>query len=233
MTDDLTRGLTLLADEAEPLTIDTDAVIATATRRTRNHAILTAALATIVLVGALAMTLVAVKPDQPSTADPPTAPRITTRNTPTLASASPAEQENRKTRLHGEITAGFDLVLPAGWEHSTFDWGCDFFHCWALGDILDGKGTLNVGLSAASWVADVSCDHRRDCTTTELDDGTRVIFARGDGPNSGDGSRSSYSISAKRPDGTLSGLDVWWSADRPAPALTDDQWIALATSFTY
>ncbi|MFL6119429.1 hypothetical protein [Actinophytocola sp.] len=74
---------------------------------------------------------------------------------------------------------------------------------------------------------EVSCDHQTGCTTEVLDDGTRVAFTKSDRPH------AYYTIDAQRPDGYVIGVEATWSNERPAPALTDAQWLQFATAFTY
>lgn len=224
----MTRGLGLLADEVAAAPIDTEAVIATAAARIRNRAVLTAALATIVLVSALVLTLGAAKPDRV----PVATPEPSTTSTAGLPSASPEEQAVRAARLQQSITSAFGRILPAGWRHSTFDWGCDYFHCWALGDVIDDVGTISMGLSASGSDPTVMC-RVPDCTTKVLDDGTSVAFSKYETTGLQNEPQTRYSVSALRPDGRAIGIDAWWPRDRQAPALTDEQWLEFATAFTY
>lgn len=224
MTDNVTRGLGLLADEAGEAPINTDAVIAMATARTRNRAILATAFVTIFLVSALVLTLGAVKP-APVAVPPPT-----TQSTPWRDNATPAEQEARRTRLHTQVTIAFDRILPSGWQHSTFDFGCSEFHCWAYGDILDSAGTVSMSMIAWGGEETVSCNESENCVTKTLDDGTFVAFTKYESQNT---TGAMYKIDAKHPDGSISYISAQWPATRTAPTLTDEQWLEFATAYSY
>lgn len=228
MTDDVTRALGMLAEDAEAAPVDTDTVITMATARTRNRAILATAFVTLFLVSALVLTLGAVKPT------PVAVPPPTTQSTPWRDNATPAEQEARRTRLHTDVTRAFDRILPSGWQHSTFDFGCSEFHCWAFGDILDSAGTVTMSMVAWGAEETVSCNESENCVTKTLEDGTFVAFTKYESRDVVDNTQATmYSINAKRPDGSTIGIDAQWPGTRSAPTLTDEQWLGFATAFSY
>jgi len=224
----VTRGLGLLADEAVAAPVDVGAVVAAAAVRTRNRAVLTTALVTIALVGALVMTLGAVKPDPvPVATTPPTT------STYTREYSSPEEQAVRATRLQADVIGAFDRILPSGWRHSTYDWGCESSHCWAEGDVIDDVGPIEVSFVAWGRDEEVSCYDVPNCTTKVLDDDTFVAVTEGETGTHATEARIRLSISALRPDGGAIGIVASWPKDRPAPALTDEQWLEFAKAFSY
>ena len=233
MTDDVTRGLKLLADEAEAASVDTDAVITAATALSRNRAILTTALATLVVLCALVVTLGAVK------APPPIADKPDTRHPPVLGTEvaklpTPEEQDRRRTSLHNMIIKAFGRILPDGWKPSTFDFACEQTHCWAEGEIHDAAGPINIGFYVQGDYGTSSC-YQPECTKRLLEDGTIVTFSKGKGslPSPGSEPEMRVSVGAVRPDGTSLSMYASWPASRTAPVLTDDQWREFATAFTF
>jgi hypothetical protein len=232
MIDDVTRGLSLLADEADAAPIDTDAVIATATARTRNRAILATAFVTVFLVSALVLTLGAVKPDSPQVAEKPImglgAPAL-----PTVLADAPTEDDlaRRRTELHDQIVVAFERILPDDWTPSTFGFDCNEYHCWAEGEIRDDTGPVYLRFSVSQSFNMGSC-YRHDCTKTLLADGTLVAF-RDVGENDVAGVPMRYSsLNAVRPDSTTVDMTIQWSIERTAPVLPNDQWQRFATAFT-
>ena len=234
MTDDVTRGLELLADEAAPAHIDTDAVIASANALSRNRAILTTALVTLIVLCALVVTIGAVKAPPPI-ADKPTAPHAPVIGTEVRRPATQEEQDRRRKTLHASVIRAFDRILPQGWEHSTFDFACDQTHCWAEGEIRDGAGPVALGFYLMDDYSKTSC-FQPECTTELLRDGTLVSFSKfedADSPMPGSVPVMRVGLNAVRADGTSLDLSVSWPLSRTAPVLTDDQWREFATAFTY
>lgn len=262
MTDDITRGLTALADEARPPDIDSHTVIQLAHAHTRaRRAVLTAAFATIVAVGALTVAIGSWQdpaattpaasqttspnpsvsetgPPNPSGSEnapptrppdsPPTAPEV--RDTP-----SAEENAERRTRLQTEITAAFDRILPDGWEHSAFGFGCDQTGCFAEGDVIDDAGTtLSFHVYVSDSLGEAEC-YEPHCVRAEiLDDGTAVQLSKSENEGFGGGEKEkTLSVEAQRPDGTLSSMLVRWPASKPAPGLSDDEWIQFGKALTY
>jgi hypothetical protein len=237
MTDDVTRGLSLLADEADAAPIDADAVIATATARSRQRAILASAFVTIFLVSALVLSFGAFKPDTPHTADGPT----TGIGPPTFGTevpkpASDAEQAVRRTRLQQQLTAAFSRILPNGWVHSQFDFACEPTHCWAEGEIRDDAGPLLMSVHVVGDYSLLSC-YQPNCTKTVLADGTLVAFNKNDNKENnttiGGQPERYWSISSVRHDGTSFSMSVRVPKSRTAPTLPDDQWRRFGTAITY
>lgn len=232
MTDDVTRGLSLLADEADAAPIDTDTVIATATARTRNRAILATAFVTVFLVSALVLSLGAVKPDSAPTAEKATMgfgpPAL-----PTALTDAPTEDDlaRRRTELHDQIVVAFERILPDDWTPSTFGFDCNTHHCWAEGEVRDDTGPVYLRFSVSQSFNMGSC-YRHDCAKTLLADGTLVAF-RQLGENDIGGVPVHYaSLNAVRPDSTTIDMSIQWPIERTAPVLPDDQWQRFATAFT-
>jgi hypothetical protein len=234
MTDDVTRGLGLLADEAEPAPVDTDAVIAAAAALSRNRAILTTALVTLIVLCALVVTLGAVTAPA-RTADRPKASHPPVLGTELARRATADEQSERAARLHAMAVRAFDRFLPRGWTPSTFDFTCDQLGCWAEGEIKDDAGPVSVSVYVGGDYGTSSC-FRPECTRRLLRDGTLVSLQKFEDTDSampGSVPVMRVNLGAVRPDGTSLGLSVDWPLSRTAPVLTDDQWRRFATAFTY
>jgi hypothetical protein len=252
MTDDITRGLAALADEAQPAPVDSHTVVQLAHAHSRaRRAVYTAAFATLVAVGALTVAIgswqdpAATTPatsqptsespaptasEVPATRDPnspPTAPEV--RDTPTAE-----ENAERKARLQPEMIAAFDRILPDGWEHSAFGFGCDQTGCFSEGDVIDDAGTtLSFFVYVSDSLGTTEC-YQPECVRAEvLDDGTAVQLTKGGFDGLADGERlGTVGVDAQRPDGTMVSISVRWPANK-APALTDDQWIQFGKALTY
>jgi hypothetical protein len=257
MTDDVTRGLALLADEAEPAPIDTHAVVALARARTRSRrAVVASTVVTLAAVGALAVTVSAIK-DSPPPGGGDTTPTITiTEPTPTEQTteqpptstltggagpdkgqgpvlgtevaqpATPAERKARAKRLQGELIDAFDRILGQGWNHSRFAFACDTYGCWAQGDIVDSAGPLRLFVYVSGDYSLSSC-LGPDCDKKIMDDGTLVAL------NTGGGSGAQASVSSVRTDGTSVSIHAEWAKTRTTPPLTDDQWREFGNAVTY
>jgi hypothetical protein len=256
MTDDITRGLTALADEAQPAPIDSHTVIQLAHAHTRaRRAVLTAAFATLVAVGALTVAVGAWQdPSATTPAASQTASQTTSQNPPSSENApptrppdppptapevrdTPSAEENaeRRTRLQTEITAAFDRILPDGWQHSSFGFGCDETGCFAEGDVIDDAGTtLSFHVYVSDSLGEAECFEPHCVRAEILDDGTAVQLSKSENEGFGGGEKEkTLSVEAQRPDGTLSSMLVRWPASKPAPGLSDDEWIQFGKALTY
>jgi hypothetical protein len=234
MTDDVTRGLDLLADEARAPVVDTDAVIASATALSRNRAILTTALVTLVVLCALVVAVGAAKAPPP-TADRPKATHAPVIGTESGRPATREEQDRRRKRLHDMAAGAFDRILPDGWRTSTFDFACEPTHCWAEGEMRDDAGPVTMSVDLSGDYAGGSC-FQPACNRRLLDDGTLVSLSKHEETDSdmpGDVPTMYLTVRAARPDGTSLDISARWPLSRTAPVLTDDQWRAFATAFTY
>lgn len=251
MTDDITRGLTALADEARPAPIDSHTVIQLAHAHTRaKRAILTAAFATLVAIGSLTVAIGALH--QPEDRNPAAPPSTTASSSPTTSStdgsptttspedgirqpATPEENAVRKPRLQADIVAAFDRIFPAGWDHSTFGFGCDQTGCWTDGDIIDEIGNFNIHVYVGKEFGQTPCMAPSCVRNETLPDGTEVSFFKNtdETPIQGMAPMERRGFSALRPDGTDIHFTAEWPTSREAPSVTDDEWIEFATVFTY
>lgn len=239
MTDDITRGLAALADEARPAPVDSHTVVQLAHAHTRvRRAVYTAAFAMLVAIGALTVAIGSWhQPDattpatsQTTSQAPPSTPPdspTTKPNAPEIEKdATPEENAERKPRLQTEMIAAFDRILPASWQHSAFGFGCDGRGCFAEGDVIDDAGTtLGFFVYVSDKIGDVTCGEASCVRTEVLDDGTAVALSKGDD--------NSVYIVSERPDRTGMHLSVDWPADKPNPALTDEQWMEFGAALTY
>lgn len=236
MTDDISRGLAALADEARPASIDSHTVVQLAHAHTRaRRAIVASAFATVVAAGALvAATTLAGSSGDGRAAAPPAASSAGEVVAGSRDPATPEENAARKPRLQAEMTAAFDRILPGSWQHSTFGFGCDQTGCFAEGDLVDEHGAMAVHVYASTVdnFGEFTCG-AAGCVHADLDDGTTVSFhtETSDGPVGGPEER--VSVSARRPDGTVMSMSVRWPGNRPVPELTDEQWMEFGKALTY
>lgn len=232
MTDDITRGLALLADEAEPAPVDIDSVIATATTRTRNRAIVTTALVTLAVVGALVVSLGNIR--QPPVAVTPTPTVGPAPGTLVPEAPDPKTAPQRKNTMDRELNALLDRILPAGWERSAFTIECDQpFGCSADGTISDEGGAIKLFLNVHDGYSYGSC-YRPNCTRTILADGTLVQYRDSVQVDDMTGKKMHYlGVSSVSPGGYGISLSAEWPADRTAPVLSKEKWLEFGTAFTY
>jgi hypothetical protein len=231
MTDDITRGLGLLADEAEPATIDTQRVITRARARTRNRrASLATAFATVALVGALVVAMGPLK----GTSDQ-------------AASITDTTLEGRLNRLLTEALPG---LIPAGWslvpkpeaEEPQLEFVClsdNTNGCNASATYDDGAGDLDMGIHVDriprafkhNQCGDEYCDAWAAPVRQTLPDGTKTqVLTSSEKLAPYDGE----SLLAFRPDGTMVSVYFRWpQGTRSEPPLTTDQMLEFATVFSY
>jgi hypothetical protein len=232
MTEDITRGLDLLADEAEPAIIDTQHVISRARMRTRGRRAITAsALATVALVGALVVTLGNPAPTSEQGTTPPTDKTV----------------EGRLNRL---LTEALPDVIPSNWsllpdEPTAREPHLDFVcldvngsDCSTGADYNDGVGDIDLRISVSRIPRnfDELCEVRY-CPQWEppvrktLSDGTRTqVLTYTETPTS----RNFQQLLAARPDGTqIDVVAIWPQGQRSGQPLTMDEILKFATVFTY
>ena len=231
MTDDITRGLGLLADEAEPATIDTQRVITRARTRTRNRrASLATAFATVALVGALVVAMGPLK----GTSDQ-------------AASITDTTLEGRLNRL---LTEALPNVIPAGWSlvpkpeaaEPQLEFVCldtNTNGCSTGATYNDGVGDLDMGIHVDkiprsfehNQCGDEYCTAWAAPVRQTLPDGTSTqVMAYSEKMVSRDGE----SLLAVRPDGTMVSVSLSWpQGKRSEPALTMDELLKFATVFSY
>jgi hypothetical protein len=252
MTDDVTRGLSLLADEAEPAPIDVDDVITRAVRTRHRRVTVAVAFGTAVVVGALAVTLGVTTREPPPTAIAPSPTASPTASTAASSDAAPppsatsgfpvpgtevprpatdAERADRARRLQGYVVDTVERVLGSDWKHSTYQFSCDQFGCWAEGEVRDGDGpvTLNVHVSGDFTV--YSC-YAPECRRQRLDDGSLASITHLDAVF-GDSGKKGVVLGFLRADGTSVNMTAEWPANRPSTPLTDDEWFGFGSAFTY
>lgn len=242
MTDDISHGLALLADNAEPAPIDSYDVISRARARTRNRKATAMVFAAVVAVGALAVTL---PTDHPST-----------------TAAEPGE--SRAARLTAQLAAALPEVIPARWEtrptppdnRPARTFGCPGYPlaflvppgqpstvpppptedesrhgtCVALAWYRDTVGEIDlvIGVSAdGRWSSD-PCTAPR-CEEHVLPDGTRWRIGPDAGVSPG---YPEQVVESLRPDGTNILVRVWWHNRRATPPMTTDELAKFADKFT-
>jgi hypothetical protein len=249
MTDDITRGLALLADEVEPAPVDSRDVITRARTRTRDRrATVATAFATIALIGTLA-----------ATAGIPGSP--------------PAAPESREDRLTRVLTGAMADLIPSGWtletrvpsESTPLTFRCDVSGtarvwaasdgqpptpisktapdgCSAYADYDDGVGRVEINLvvhkfdldfADACWEA--PCTTRKGYVREVLSDGTQVKVTTLTGDSLSEaGTRDLQDVFAERPDGTQVSMSVSWPhGQRSNPPFTAEQLVRFASRFTY
>lgn len=257
----LTQGLDLLADEAEPAPVDADEVMAAARTRTRNRrATAATALATVAVVGALTVTLG--NTNGPATMGDTTATTTAT----TAAEAEPQHvREQRAAALTAQLTAAWPGIAPAGVTVAPSTVAAEVFR-WQKGPLEfgfqddpagNGRYTAYTELSDAqgsTWLSihvyRAGDDPRQmpftpctgteqgitTCTFRELPDGTKVNV--GVQAGSGFGVGTTAYVQALRPDGTeISVADSNALPDqtlsRTEPIMSAEDLVEFATVFTY
>lgn len=120
----MTSGLSLLAEEAEPAAIDVYDVIAKAKARTRNRrASVATAFGTVAVVGAMAFTLdlggdtntIGAAGSQPTTTAPGKPPELCPiPDGAQTCYVFPPEQDDQSRKLDGQLTAVVGDLIPAG-----------------------------------------------------------------------------------------------------------------------
>jgi hypothetical protein len=236
MTDDVTRGLAMLADEVEPAHIDAHDVITRARARTRNRrATFAAGAATFAVAGALVATMIHARPAKPATVTPP--------------------RETLSARLDRLLVDAVREVAPDDWtpvtepaaDNPPLTFLCGIAivatttenaeGCVAHGTFVDKTGPFDVQWSVdkAARNPDEGCAEQ--CTQwgtpvrTDLSDGTTTqVRTYTEEPTN----RDIQQLFATRPDGTRVGMAlIWPKGQRSAQPLTTDQLLRWATVFTY
>jgi len=230
MTDDITRGLGLLADEAEPATIDAQHVITRARVRTRNRrATLATAFATVAMVGAL---VVAMNPLTQSDQG---------------ATITDTTLEGRLNRL---LTEALPDLIPAGWSlvpdrpagpMPDLEFVCvdsNVNGCSTGATYNDGVGDVDISISVnriprnfTEFCDPQFCDPGDLFVQDNLPDGTRTqVRTYSEKPTS----RDFLQLLVTRPDGTQVDVVAIWPHDtRSEPPLSTDEILKFATVFSY
>jgi hypothetical protein len=225
MTDDVSRGLALLAAEAEPAPIDSYAVIDQAHTRTRNRRSMAAAFVTVAAVGAIAATL-----GPFSSGDDTPAEQLTRQLSAAVPTVIPDRWKPAKTppMLRNQpLPRTFRCTVPPG----SVDEGAGFAFdkiCFAEAYYRDSQGTIVLGISVTlpdQGPIEVECFS--SCDERVLPDGTRAQI----NPNNTDQERV-QTLNASRPDNTLITITLSWNDNRTTPPLTDDELVRFATVFS-
>jgi hypothetical protein len=227
MTDDVSRGLALLAAEAEPAPIDSHAVIDQARTRTRNRRAMAAAFVAVVAVGAVAMALGPL-----SSGGNTPAGRLTRQ----LSAAVPNVIPDRWAPVEPPTTPGnqpqprvFRCTVPPG----SVDEGAGFATnktCFAEAYYQDGQGTIRLGMAVTlpepdQGTVDIACFS--SCEEHTLPDGT---LAQVNANNTDQ--EHVQTLWASRPGNTFVIITLSWNDTRSAPPLTDDELLKFATVFS-
>lgn len=233
MNDDVSRGLALLADEAEPAPVDPYDVITRARVISRNRrATAAAAFATVALVGALAVTV----------GNPDRHERTTAATTP----------EDLTDRMNRQLTEALPDLIPSRWspvddpnvEGPAPRFTCEpapatptSYRCHLHAVYDDGHGALRFGISADKIERDFlnSCDEEYcdlwgPALEEKLPDGTRAksfTYTEKVTP------RDSQTLLVERPDGSQVAVNVTWQqGQRSEPPLSGEEILKFATVFS-
>jgi hypothetical protein len=251
MNDELTRGLTMLADEADPAAVDTYAVIAKAKARTRNRrAGAATAFGTVAAIGALAVTFGAgggTPPATPTIAGPwrvcvgiddePCTPLTETDDrsrklTQQLAKSPRVLPERFTVEQDGRDPAPLEFVVTNDKEKR--------YTAWAT--LLDPVDSVDISFEVGKVPAGTSIDGIpdptflpctigvRDCEARTLPDGT---IARAETSNVPSAMEPITYATALRPDGTYIQVIAAVPEARPDPPFTLEELFEFATVFTY
>jgi hypothetical protein len=225
MTDDVSRGLALLAAEAEPTPIDSYALIDQARTRTRNRRSTVAAFVAVVMVGAIAVVLGPLGSGGNTPAE---------RLTRQLSAALPTVIPDRWEPVEPPQNVGnqplprtFRCTVPLG----SVDQGAGFAFdtiCFTEAFYDDGHGVLRLGIAVTipeqGTIEDICLP---DCRALRLSDGTQAqvnpVFV---------GSERVQLLLASRPDGTNTRITLSWNDNRSARPLSDDELLKFATVFS-
>ncbi|MFI7675433.1 hypothetical protein [Actinophytocola sp. NPDC049390] len=235
MTDDITRGLTLLADEVPPAPVDT--VVEKARARTRNRRAAAASALAVIAAGTLAISFgsdVRARVAEPS-AD--RAERLT----------------QQMAEIRGDVTPVGWRLLPAGTPGpldaelaggTPFSFACRTGRepvCQAIGQYAHGEDRLSVAIQVFSGNGISTMG--KDTEIMTLPDGTRaavyspehmIMVTYGDVLRADPAAylpRRAQLLSALRPGRTGVLVNVAYTGAEPP--FTDAQLLTFATAFTY
>jgi hypothetical protein len=258
MTEDVTRGLALLADEAESAPIDSHDVITRARALSRRRRSMATAFAAVVAIGAAAVTLQADQSrDAPATQPEPPSKRLTAQlaaalpelipdrwatrpappNPPTATNPSPNTflcDSEAPTSQTQHLPPETPRTGPSGtWEANPSDtWGAGPSDlCYAMSWYQDTEGDIELELEInddGAWFFNPCTEPV--CNEWALPDGTRVRMDLDDAGVSPVGHLQQ--LEALRPDGTHLQVFLHWDNDRPGP-MTVDELVKFADKFDY
>ncbi|TDV52373.1 hypothetical protein [Actinophytocola oryzae] len=234
MTEDITRRLAMLADEAEPAQIDPHDVITRAKAQTRNRrATIAAAVATLALVSAL----------------------VTTVGNPLGKPAAPTGPEDAtlSDHLDRQLRESLPETLPSDWSIAPRDALSDtplltflcvlgvsdgVDRCVASATYRDGTGRIdivwNVAMGAKNFDDRCAPEYCTDWTSPvlkRLPDRTETKLTVYTETMT---SRDIEELLVSRPDGTQITVNaIWPKGERSKPPLTTERILKFATVFTY
>jgi hypothetical protein len=239
MTNDINHGLALLADEVEPATVDTYAVIAKARARTRNRRTTGAAFLAVVAIGAL---MVPSAFDRATTRAADQLGSLTQRLNDQLATAlpelipsewepaaAPANESHPPANAfvctegspEGEVPAEPVGLPRQGNDHGVF--------CRSMGWYRDSGGEIELSIALNdSGVVGMPCE-QPSCRDYVLADGTvwQLPFEYFNVQE------RLQQVEAGRADGMQIRVRVRWSYDSPERLLTPDRMVKFLETFVY
>jgi hypothetical protein len=245
MTDDITRGLALLADEVPPAPVDT--VVEKARTRIRNRRAGAATALAVVATATLAISLG--RDDGVRVSDPPTdrAARLTQQMAEIKAEAIPAGWRRLDAGAPGPLVASLAGGKPLSFACRNAEEGGNPMPvkavCQAIGQYERPGERLSIAVQVFRATSLVTKPDGGEAAT--LADGTKtVIFPTGHRVTVGyqDVLRSdddtypasgTQLLSAWRPSDTGILVNVAYTGDSTEPPLTDEQLLAFATAFTW
>lgn len=241
MTDDVTRGLAMLADEAAPAEIDSHEVITRARARTRNQrTTIAAAVATFAVVGALVVTTSNARQPKPATTTTvaPTNETLSEQLDRLLVDAVRDLAPNGWTSVTEPAASDLPLTFLCGLPVGGVEMPNASEVCVAHSNFVDKTGPFQVqwSVSMVERNFDDGCDPQFCAPWAppfrkNLADGTRTqVRTFTETPTN----RDMQELLAARPDGTQVTMTlIWPKGQRSAQPLTMSQLQKWATVFTY
>jgi hypothetical protein len=255
MTEDITRGLTLLAEEVEPAAIDSHAVVATVKARKRNRRAVATAFASVAVIGAITMTLSTDRaPDTATTGESPST-RLTTQLTAALPDVIPAEWRTVPAPIYGppngpppppllfscmsetphRTVPDSDLpevFSPRNLVPSSPNDAAERDVCQATAWYQDAQGPIELWLEVeypGRWFSPVCPPD--ECDEWALPSGTRVRVNVETVGVPTPGHLQWFEV--LQPNGTYVRVTTHWQNDRSTPPLTLDELLRFADRFSY
>lgn len=245
MTDDITRGLTLLADEVPPAPVDT--VVDKARIRIRNRRASAATALAVVAVGTLAISLG--RDDGVRVSDPPTdrAARLTQEMAEIKAEAIPDGWQVLPAGSPGPLVGSLAGGNPLSFACRAAEEGGDPVPveavCQAVGQYEQDGARLSIAIQVFHADRPVIKPDGGEATT--LADGTKIVIlptgnsvtvGYQDVLRSDDGTYPAsvtQMLSAWRPGDTAVLVNVAYVGQSTEPPLTREQLLAFANAFTW
>ena len=245
MTDDITRGLTLLADEVPPAPVDT--VVDKARTRIRNRRAGAATALSVIAAATLAISLG--RDDGVRVSDPPTdrAARLTQEMAEIKAEAIPDGWQVLPAGSPGPLVGSLAGGKPLSFACRAAEEGGDPVPveavCQAVGQYERGEDRLSVAIQV--FGADRMATAGKDTEITTLADGTKAaVYPTGHRVTVGytdvlrvDSASypalSTQLLSAATPRKTGVLVNIAYTGTPAEPPFTDEQLLTFATAFTY